>query len=87
MPLRHIGIDVHTSSCTIAVMGPSGKRLRHWQVETDRRVLVEAIQRAALPPSVTSTSAGDRCDRATSSRACHPSARCQGDMDWHSCKG
>jgi len=49
MPLRYIGIDVHTSSCTIAVMGPSGKRLRHWQVETDRKVLVEAIQSVSGP--------------------------------------
>jgi len=49
MSLRYIGIDVHTSSCTIAVMGPSGKRLRHWQVETDRRVLVEAIQSISGP--------------------------------------
>ena len=49
MPLRYIGIDVHTSSCTIAVMGPTGRRLRHWQVETDRRVLVEAIRSVAGP--------------------------------------
>jgi len=49
MSLRYIGIDVHTSSCTIAVMGPSGKRLRHWQVETDRKVLVEAIQSVSGP--------------------------------------
>jgi len=44
MATRYIGIDVHSSSCTIAVMGPSGKRLREWQVETDHRVLVEAIK-------------------------------------------
>lgn len=49
MPLRYIGIDVHTSSCTIAVMGPSGKRLRHWQVETERQVLVQAIRSVAGP--------------------------------------
>jgi len=49
MPLRYIGIDVHTSSCTIAVMGPTGKRLRHWQVETERRVLVEAIRSVPGP--------------------------------------
>lgn len=44
MPLRYIGIDVHTSSCTIAVMGPTGRRLRHWKVETEPKVLVDAIR-------------------------------------------
>ena len=24
---RYIGLDVHASSCTLAVVGPSGKRL------------------------------------------------------------
>ena len=33
MALRYIGIDLHTSSCTLAVLGPTGRRLRCWQVE------------------------------------------------------
>jgi transposase len=47
MATRYIGIDVHSSSCTIAVMGPTGKHLREWQVETDHRALVEAIKGVA----------------------------------------
>jgi len=49
MPQRYIGIDVHTSSCTFAVMGPTGKRLRHWKVETDRQTLIEATRSIAGP--------------------------------------
>ena len=33
-----------------------------------------ALTASALPPDVMATPAGDRCDQATSSRACHPSA-------------
>lgn len=47
MATRYIGIDVHSSSCTIAVMGATGKRLREWQVETDHRALVEAVKGVA----------------------------------------
>lgn len=47
MATRYIGIDVHSSSCTIAVMGPTGKRLREWKVETDHRALVEAVKGVA----------------------------------------
>lgn len=47
MATRYIGIDVHSSSCTIAVMGSAGRRLREWQVETDHRALVEAIKGVA----------------------------------------
>jgi transposase len=49
MSIRYVGIDAHTSSCTIAVMGPSGKRVRQWQVETERRALVEAIRGVGRP--------------------------------------
>jgi hypothetical protein len=31
---RYIGIDVHKESCTVVVLGPTGKRLREAQVET-----------------------------------------------------
>jgi transposase len=41
---RYIGLDVHAQSCTIAVMGPSGKRLRSLVVETNGAALVEAVQ-------------------------------------------
>lgn len=47
MAERYIGIDVHTTSCTIAVLGSTGKRLKSWQVETDRKVLREAVRGVA----------------------------------------
>lgn len=44
---RYIGLDAHTSSCTIAVIGPGGKRLSSQVVETNAGVLVEFIR--AIP--------------------------------------
>jgi len=41
---RYIGLDVHRDSCTIAVIGPSGKRLKSFVVETNGSALVEAIR-------------------------------------------
>lgn len=36
---RYIGIDAHKESCTIAVMGPTGRRLREERIETNGRAL------------------------------------------------
>jgi transposase len=41
---RYIGIDVHTESCTFAVMGPTGKRLRQATVETNGKVLSDFVR-------------------------------------------
>jgi len=41
---RYIGMDVHAPTCTLAVMGPTGRRLHERVVETNGRLLVEAIQ-------------------------------------------
>ena len=38
---RYIGIDAHTQSCTLAVMGPSGKRLKEVRLETNGKVITE----------------------------------------------
>ena len=38
---RYIGLDAHASSCTLAVVGPSGKRLGSHVVETNARALIE----------------------------------------------
>jgi transposase len=38
---RYIGLDAHASSCTLAVVGPSGKRLGSHVVETNGRALIE----------------------------------------------
>ena len=42
---RYIGIDVHAQSCTVAVMGPSGKRLGTEVVETKGEALLEAVRK------------------------------------------
>jgi transposase len=44
---RFIGIDAHRQSCTVCVMGPSGKRLAHHVVETNGKALVELIRSVA----------------------------------------
>jgi transposase len=41
---RYISLDVHAQSCTMAVVGPSGRRLMSRVVETNGRALVEAIR-------------------------------------------
>lgn len=41
---RFIGLDVHASSCTFAVLGPSGKRLRSQVVETNGQALVSFLK-------------------------------------------
>ncbi len=41
---RYIGLDVHASSCTMAVVGPSGKRLNSYVVETNAKALIEVLR-------------------------------------------
>jgi len=41
---RYIGIDAHSQSCTLAVVGPSGRRLKSQLVETNGKALVEALK-------------------------------------------
>ena len=41
---RYIGIDVHLQSCTLAVVGPTGRKLKSQVVETNGRALIEAIK-------------------------------------------
>lgn len=41
---RYIGLDAHTSSCTVAVIGQSGKRLHSQPVETNAQALIEVIR-------------------------------------------
>jgi transposase len=47
---RYVGLDAHAQTCTLAVMGPTGKRLTSRVVETNGRALVEAIR--AIPGRV-----------------------------------
>jgi len=44
---RYIGLDAHASSCTLAVVGRSGKRLGSRVVETNGRALIEVLK--AIP--------------------------------------
>lgn len=46
---RYIGLDAHSESCTIAVMGPSGRRLRHDRLETSALLLKSFIKRVPRP--------------------------------------
>jgi transposase len=41
---RYIGLDAHTSSCTVAVIGQSGRRLHSQVVETNAKALIEVIR-------------------------------------------
>jgi len=41
---RDIGLDVHTASCTMAVISERGRRLKDFPVETNGQALVEAVR-------------------------------------------
>jgi hypothetical protein len=41
---KYIGLDVHAASTTFAVVGPSGKRLGTYVVETNGEALVEKLK-------------------------------------------
>jgi hypothetical protein len=41
---RHMGLDARASTCTLGVMGPSGKRLSSQVVETNARALIEVVR-------------------------------------------
>lgn len=41
---RYIGLDVHAASTTVAVVGPSGKRVKEQVVETNGKALIEALK-------------------------------------------
>ena len=41
---RYIGLDSHASSCTLGVVGPSGKQLGSHVVETNARALIEVLR-------------------------------------------
>jgi transposase len=44
---RFIGLDAHGQSCTLCVMGPSGRRLATYVVETHGKALIEQVRRIA----------------------------------------
>ncbi len=41
---KYLGIDVHVTSCTIAVVTARGKRAKRLVVETNGQALVEAVR-------------------------------------------
>jgi hypothetical protein len=46
---RYIGLDAHASSCTLAVVSGSGKRIATQVVETNARCLIEAVRQIPKP--------------------------------------
>src|SRR6476469_5871846 len=46
---RYIGLDAHSASCTIAVLGGSGKRLRHERLQTSAELLKSFIKEVPRP--------------------------------------
>jgi transposase len=46
---RYIGLDAHSESCTLAVVGPSGRQLRHERLETRADVLKDAVRKVPRP--------------------------------------
>jgi transposase len=46
---RYIGLDAHAASCTLAVVGPSGKHISCHVLETRANVLVDLIKTIARP--------------------------------------
>jgi transposase len=40
---RYIGLDAHSSSCTAAVIGPSGRKIQHQVLETNAKVLISFV--------------------------------------------
>jgi len=44
---RYIGLDAHSQTCTVAVMGSSGRRLREQVLETNAKVLVDFLKSIA----------------------------------------
>ena len=41
---RYIGLDAHASSCTVAVLGPSGRKLQCQVLETNAKALISFLQ-------------------------------------------
>ena len=46
---RYIGLDAHSESCTIAVLGQSGKRLRYERYQTSAELLKSFIKEVPRP--------------------------------------
>jgi len=46
---RYIGLDAHSSSCTVAVVGPSGRRIRSQVLETNARGLINFLKTIPKP--------------------------------------
>ncbi len=44
---RYIGLDAHSTTCTFAVMGATGRRLKEQVLETNGKVLVEFLKTIA----------------------------------------
>ena len=41
---KYIGLDAHSTSCTLAVLNPAGRKLHHYIVETNEQALVQCLR-------------------------------------------
>jgi hypothetical protein len=41
---KYIGLDAHSASCTVAVVGPSGRHLSSQVLETNGKALIEFVR-------------------------------------------
>ncbi len=92
----YIGIDAHSASCTIAVLGPTGRRISSQVIETNGKSLVAAVSAvpstrhilfeegnlAAWMYELSSTSARDR-----GRQSCEEGARLEERRDRRLCPG
>ena len=46
---RYIGLDAHSTSCTLVVVSPSGRKLANHVLETNGHVLIDCIKTIPRP--------------------------------------
>ena len=59
---RYVGLDAHSSSCTVGVIGPSGRRLQSQVLETNAGALISFLK---VIPKPRSEGRQTRCVRAS----------------------
>ena len=82
---RYVGLDTHASSCTLAVVGPSGKRLGSHVMETNARALIEVIHQ--IPPNRHLVPGGGNAGRVALRGARAARAGTRGDRGRHEAAG
>lgn len=60
---RYIGLDAHASSCTVAVIGTSGRKLQHQVIETNAKALITFIRTVPRNRRLIRRSRGPKSDK------------------------